>query len=326
MKCVSCGYHKNDPSQATCNLCGAVLGDAPAAAPAADVRFGPGNRRGASKKVEQKGIDGPTPDQIVYAGEFAIVYAFVLDTGGLVVLKPGEVFTFGRGDACDHKIDSKTVSRRHARVHWQGTEPPVPELVDLESRNGVLVNGTPVDRKLLEDGDEVTMGTLTATMRVLAANTSFEAQISVDRLSATTAASQRMWGEIKLISIPWFLGHLERCRESGTLNVQHEKESGYVALISGVVIAAGHGKDIGEEAVRKVAKMKQGRFSFSPNADATPQSIGKKLSEILGLGPRPSGGGRPPPGGRRPPPPGQGGTRRPGPPPRRRRPPPPPSR
>ena len=33
----------------------------------------------------------PAPDQIVYAGDFAIVYAFVPLKGGLIVLKPGEV-------------------------------------------------------------------------------------------------------------------------------------------------------------------------------------------------------------------------------------------
>ena len=45
MKCASCGYHKNAPEQATCNLCGAVLDGqpmAPAALPPSDVRFGDG--------------------------------------------------------------------------------------------------------------------------------------------------------------------------------------------------------------------------------------------------------------------------------------------
>ena len=48
--------------------------------------------------------------------DFAIVYAFVPVQGSMIILQPGEVFTFGRGDNCDLKIDSKTVSRRHARL------------------------------------------------------------------------------------------------------------------------------------------------------------------------------------------------------------------
>jgi pSer/pThr/pTyr-binding forkhead associated (FHA) protein len=340
MKCKSCGYHKNDDTALNCSLCGALLatsGGAMPSLPPADVTFGGGNSRGAKKKVQQAS-DGPSDDQIVYAGDFAICYAFVMDDGSMVLLKPGEVFTFGRGDVADHRVDSKMVSRRHARIHWQGTEPAVPQLIDLGSRNGVSVNGVPVREKLLEDGDEVALGLFTATLRVLAATVPFDTQLKVDRLSATTVQHQRMSGEIKLISIPWLLGHLERTKESGTLFVHHEKQAGYVALISGVVIAAGHGEHEGEEGVRRVAKMKQGRFAFSPRADATPQSIGKKLSEILqpagGRRPRPARGGPPrrkgppPPAGsgevrRRPPPPGGPGRRRQAPPPGRRRPPPP---
>ncbi|RMG16046.1 MAG: FHA domain-containing protein [Planctomycetota bacterium] len=330
MKCASCGYTKNDPGQRTCNLCGNVLKAAPEpppdsvhALPGASSGF---RARGARKKIEQKG-DGPSDDEIVYAGDFAIVYAFHLDSGGLLVLKPGEVFTFGRGDSCDHTIDSKVVSRRHARIHWQGTDPPVPEITDLDSRNGICVNGVPVKRRLLEDGDEVSIGPLNATLRVLAANAPLESQLQVDRLSATTVIQQRLTGEVKLISVPWLLGHLERIKESGTLHVHHEQEAGFVALISGVVIAARFGEVEGEEAVRKLAKMKQGRFTFTPQANVAPQNIGKTIGEILGSGAGPRRGGpgpRRPPGGRGGPPQRTGARPRrgPPPPPPRRRPPP----
>jgi hypothetical protein len=118
MKCKGCGYHKNPASAVACARCGALLSEGTEALHSAD------NRRGASKQVETKGEGKPRQDQIVYAGDFAIVYAFAPVNGALIVLQPGEVFTFGRGDNCDFKIDSKTVSRRHARVHWAGVDPP----------------------------------------------------------------------------------------------------------------------------------------------------------------------------------------------------------
>lgn len=324
MKCKGCGYHKNPPAATNCSLCGALLGGEEGAMHPGDLR-----QRGASKAVETKDEGRPRQDQIVYAGDFAIVYAFVPVNGNLIVLQPGEVFTFGRGDNCDLKIDSKTVSRRHARVHWAGVDPPTPELVDLESKNGITVNGVPVQRKVLEDGDEVAIGPFTATLRVLSANDELRKQINVDRLGATMISTRRLAGEIKLVPPPWLLGQLERLRESGTLSVQRGDDRGYVSLISGVAIAAGWNDELtGADAIRAVVRLQEGRFVFNPRADATPQAITQSLADLLAEvgGGAPGGARRPgPPSGPHPGPPRGGPPRQPpprkGPPPKPQRPP-----
>lgn len=61
----------------------------------------------------------------------------------------------GRVPGCDLQIDSPSVSRYHALVHV-GERDTVIE--DLESTNGVLINGRKVRRHVLCDGDEVTLG------------------------------------------------------------------------------------------------------------------------------------------------------------------------
>jgi len=315
-KCQACGYHKISPNEATCNLCGAVLSEQGFGGQDPSIRFGEGKdlRRA---KVEEKRANKPTDDQIVYAGDFAIVYAFVPVQGGTIVLQPGEVFTFGRGDTVDYQVDSKVVSRRHARIHWVGTDPPVPEVVDLDSKNGVRVNCVPVRRKVLDDGDEVTIGPFVATLKVLSANDDLSHQVQPDRLSATMVSSERLFGEIRLVPMPWLLGHLERIKESGTLSVQNGEQHGSVTMISGVAIAATFDEATGADAIRQVARLRDGRFSFSPRADQAPQAINRSLSEILSIdaaaGPARTGRTRRP---------------RPGPPPRRRPPPrrPPPRR
>ena len=326
MKCKSCGYHKNPPGATSCNLCGQVLeAGGEHVDPLGTMRFGKG--KDLRKAVaEEKKVNKPSPDQIVYAGDFAIVYAFAPVKGGLIVLKPGEVFTFGRGDQADYKIDAKVVSRRHARVHWSGVDPPVPEIVDLESKNGVRVNAVPVHKKVLEDGDEVQIGPFVATLRVLSANDDLDGQVSCDRLSATMVSGDRLWGEVRLVPLPWLLCHLERIKESGTLFVHAGETSGSVTLISGVAISATCGEATGEDAIRAVGRLREGKFTFSPRADAPPQSIGRSLGDIIGQDATPSGmgrtGARPAtdPAPRRPPPPTQRGARpRPGP---SRRPPP----
>ena len=271
--------------------------------------------RGAGKQFEVRKKGGVTPEHIVYAGDFQIVYVFAPINGELILLKPGEVFTFGRGDVVDCKIDAKVVSRRHARVHWQGLDPPTPELVDLDSRNGITINGIPTRRKVLEDGDEVQIGPFAATLRVLSANDDLQNQIQVDRLSATMVSSERLNGETRLVPLPWLLNHLERIKESGTLSATSaDGASGSVTMISGVVIAATFGDDEGVDAIRQLAKLRDGKFTFSPRADATPQSIQGTIAEILGLDKRmarpPTAKFQVPPRRRRPPPP----RRRPGPP------------
>jgi hypothetical protein len=61
----------------------------------------------------------------------------------------------GRAPGCEMQIESSSVSRHHALV-LMGSRDVIIE--DLNSTNGVLVNGRKVSRQLLNDGDLVTIG------------------------------------------------------------------------------------------------------------------------------------------------------------------------
>jgi chromosome segregation ATPase len=61
----------------------------------------------------------------------------------------------GRAPGCELQIDSTSVSRHHALV-LMGQRDVIIE--DLNSTNGVLVNGRKISRQLLNDGDMVTIG------------------------------------------------------------------------------------------------------------------------------------------------------------------------
>ncbi len=64
--------------------------------------------------------------------------------------------TIGRSRDCDVVLPDPNVSRVHAEVRHEGLEYV---LVDLESTNGVEVNGKRVTRHSLRDGDVIAMGT-----------------------------------------------------------------------------------------------------------------------------------------------------------------------
>ncbi len=61
----------------------------------------------------------------------------------------------GRSLAADVRFDDPTVSRRHALIVRQ---PDGVRLLDDRSLNGVFVNGSRVDGKTLQDGDEIIVG------------------------------------------------------------------------------------------------------------------------------------------------------------------------
>jgi hypothetical protein len=71
-----------------------------------------------------------------------------------VELGPGATVV-GRGESCDLVLDDPLMSRRHARfvVSQQGVS-----LEDLDSTNGVLVNGHRLERGAVVPGDLITLG------------------------------------------------------------------------------------------------------------------------------------------------------------------------
>lgn len=83
------------------------------------------------------------------------------DSGVVMPLRP-DVTTVGRGRGVDVRLDDPSVSRLHAEIIRRG---PYVYVVDMGlSRNGTRVNGRPIARRVLEDGDVVTFGTARCRM------------------------------------------------------------------------------------------------------------------------------------------------------------------
>jgi hypothetical protein len=82
-------------------------------------------------------------------------YIRIEDTGEVIPLRAG-VTTIGRGLRVDVRLDHPSVSVLHAEIVRRG---PYYYVADLGlSRNGTRVNGRPIARRVLDDGDVLTFG------------------------------------------------------------------------------------------------------------------------------------------------------------------------
>ena len=63
----------------------------------------------------------------------------------------------GRSRRCDYVIEDPNVSRRHCELKLRGSDW---YLTDLDSTNGVKVNGRLIDSARLSPGDEILLGTM----------------------------------------------------------------------------------------------------------------------------------------------------------------------
>ncbi|HEX8627182.1 MAG TPA: DUF3662 and FHA domain-containing protein [Catenuloplanes sp.] len=69
----------------------------------------------------------------------------------------------GRGDQANMRLPDVGISRRHARLDFDGNQVV---LTDLGSTNGTMVNGQRVSAVALNPGDMIQLGTTTLTFRV----------------------------------------------------------------------------------------------------------------------------------------------------------------
>lgn len=86
----------------------------------------------------------------------------LISSRGDWLLSEGPNFV-GRDPDCAVRIDSPTVSRRHARIVVSGGDASVE---DLKSKNGTYVNGRAVKQTVpVNDGSEIRVGSVTMTYR-----------------------------------------------------------------------------------------------------------------------------------------------------------------
>lgn len=88
----------------------------------------------------------------------------IVSTDGKRFVLDGPKAALGRSSDCDCVLRDANVSRRHAELRRRANGDWY--IVDLESTNGVKVNGRKVESTRLSPGDEVTLGTTTFVFEI----------------------------------------------------------------------------------------------------------------------------------------------------------------
>jgi DNA-binding CsgD family transcriptional regulator len=112
-----------------------------------------------------------------------------MDTPHLRLEETGETFalsgpltTVGRGDGVDISLEDPSVSRLHAEIHRRG---PHVYVADLGlSVNGTRVNGRPIGKRVLLEGDVVSFGTARTRVGGLLAGAEADDTVELRRISA----------------------------------------------------------------------------------------------------------------------------------------------
>jgi DNA-binding winged helix-turn-helix (wHTH) protein len=121
-------------------------------------------------KLGQTGRDGPI--RTVHGVGYALTddaaptlprEAPRLVRGSDQILLQAPQTVLGREPGLPGTVDDSSVSRRHARLSWDGT---TATLVDLGSKNGTFLRGTRIEGPVvLEDGDEIRLGLVSFVYR-----------------------------------------------------------------------------------------------------------------------------------------------------------------
>ena len=106
-------------------------------------------------RVRSAVVAGATPPAApATTGAARLELASGTETGKVVAVRDA-VMVLGRGVDADIRLTDTGVSRKHAELRLDDGKVTV---VDLDSTNGTTVNGRPIDKALLHDGDRIGLG------------------------------------------------------------------------------------------------------------------------------------------------------------------------
>jgi len=201
---------------------------------------------------------------------FALKFISGKYQGGEFPLKPNKQVIIGRSSELDMVLVEDMVSRKHARISWQGGKLTIE---DLGSTNGTFVNGEKVKQARIKEGDRILIGTsiLKLVKQGAGAEEMTDAQVkqNLEQVAAQQSSRQTktaMTGKLDEVPLPDLLQLFHTSKKNGVLVVNNEHE-GKIYLRQGRVYYAviDENHELGpQKSFNRICTWEQGEFELRP--------------------------------------------------------------
>ncbi len=193
-------------------------------------------------------------------------------------LRPERAYVFGREEGVDIVLQDALVSRRHAELGW--TKDSFWEVRDLNSRNGVFVNGNRINASCrIDDGGQLQIGGQVYRLHLLppggdpSSLSSQAPQISNletmgpgFNLQDIANQGATFTGEVTTGGVLDLLQFFQSTNKGGRLDLVGGPSLASVWITNGNPIHATHGANRGLEALVSLAQNPPPRFAFHADA------------------------------------------------------------
>ena len=186
-----------------------------------------------------------------------------------------EEFLIGRSQECHATLLGDGVSRKHARIFWDGTGHSV---ADLGSTNGTEINGQLIKnpRRLSHD-DTIVIGQFKLRFLITDASREELAQAHNPRLTDTdrhVALSKgreaQLGGTFSGTVLIEACQLIELNKHSGEMRVDANGLAGWIRFRAGVIVDAKLGINTGEQAARRILGASSGKYAFARSTEIPP--------------------------------------------------------
>jgi hypothetical protein len=220
------------------------------------------------------------------ADRYALRFISGKDHGREIKLSQDREWVVGRDSDVDILILEDTVSRRHAKITSFGGRVVIE---DIESRNGVFINGDRVGCAKLAEGDEIRIGSSTIKLLAVDAVSPPAAPIR-PALEATqelrmSMPGSFMTGSIADVPLPDLLQLFVSTKKSGMLKLRSGREVGRIHLRDGQIFHVSLDSSVAlapRKAFYRMLRWKNGTFKLEPpNGMAVTDEITESTTALL---------------------------------------------
>ncbi len=212
----------------------------------------------------------------------ALMFQSGPEAGRLIpLLDDGDIF-IGRGSGANVVISDKKASRLHAKLSFEGD---VRQIEDLSSSNGTKLNGSKVEKSVINKGDKIQIGDCIMHVELLDkisqqawiwwSNRPHHHTINPEKVNDDATLTSLLQGDIGKPALLDLMLFLVRSEKTGVLNLTRGPQSGKIYFEKGHIYSALINADVhvsGEKNVFRLLRWEEGKYEFIQSSPIEIQS------------------------------------------------------